>query len=98
MNVRSIIGLLAAGAVAVSMVGIASPAQASNCRESTWGSSSWSGKKFNCPGGNSMIIRPNVSGQYDDPWSTYKGRDSNGNNYKCKYTSWKSSYKCDPSW
>jgi hypothetical protein len=91
---------LAATAAIALLTGItiaAAPAiSADTCRESLL-SSSMFGKKFNCPNGNSLTIKPNLSGTYDDSFSRYSGRDNYGNSYNCKYDSFRGTYKCSSS-
>ena len=87
--------LLIAAVVAILLPMFAAPtvAQAGSCRENTLGTGLF-GKKFNCSDGNSFTVKPNLGGRYDDPFSTYKARDSYGNNLSCKYSSFRNSYSC----
>ena len=79
--------------IAASLVVSTSPAQAANCKTSPFGTSI-SGMKFKCPDGNSFTVRPDLNGGYTDPFTTYKGRDSNGNSLRCKYDSFRNRYTC----
>jgi hypothetical protein len=78
-------------------IAAAPAASADTCRESVFGSSLF-GKKFNCPDGTSMTIKPNLSGLYTDSFSRYSGRDNYGNTYNCKYNSFSGAYKCTSRW
>ena len=89
-------------ALLIGAVGVASPAQAWNddCRYDRWGSSSWNGQKYRCNDGSSLYIKPQY-GYMDDwnstpknSWETWRGRDSYGNSYRCKWNEWKREWKC----
>lgn len=76
-----------------------SPAQASDCRYDQWGSSQWQGQKYKCRDGSSLYIKPpTYSNSWDsvpqNSWETWKGQDSYGNRYKCKYDNWRGTWKC----
>ena len=57
-------------------------------------SSDYFGKKFRCSDGSTLTVKPNLGGSYTDPWSTYKAKDSYGNNFRCKYSDWRQRYDC----
>jgi hypothetical protein len=87
--------LLIAAVVGILLPIFAAPttAQANTCKENQLGTSVF-GKKFNCSNGNSFTIKPNLSGSYSDPFSTYKARDRYGNNLNCRYSNFRNSYNC----
>jgi hypothetical protein len=84
---RVIAVAVALGTFALTGLVIAGPADAANCTYDKWGSSKWSGQKFNCYDGQSLTIRPPF-GSTDGTSNSFgssPGRDSQGNNYRCTY-------------
>jgi hypothetical protein len=88
--------ILLAAAVSIFFSLIVAPTTAkagSSCRTNSL-SSDLFGKRFNCSDGNSFTIKPNLSGSYTDPFSTYTARDRNGNSLRCRYNDFGSRYVC----
>lgn len=91
---RVIAVALATGTVALVGIAIAGPAEAANCMYDKWGSSKYTGQKFNCNDGQSLTIRPphGSANRTPNSWDTWQGQDSLGNSYRCnygKYAGWR---------
>lgn len=94
---KRMVGVVAAVAgLMFSGLGVAAPlAMAADCRYDKWGSSKWTGQKFNCTDGQSLTIRPPYGSATRTPnsWDTWQGQDSLGNSYRCNYSKW-SGWSC----
>ena len=98
MKRYGIVAAIAALVAAVGLIAFGAPAHAADCRYDQWGSSQWKGQKYKCKDGSSLYIKPPYSSSWDtvpqNSWETWKGQDSYGNRYNCKYDTWRGTWKC----
>jgi len=98
MKRYGIVAAIAALVATIGLVVIGAPAHAADCRYDQWGSSPWKGQKYKCKDGSSLYIKPPYSNAWDDvpqnSWETWRGQDSNGNRYNCRFDDWRGTWRC----